>query len=64
MCINLYVKLIQCSGIIYIYNQFEEGDLGITCILLYVKLIQCSGITQIYDQLEEGGLGICAFFYM
>ena len=29
-----YVKLIQCSGVPYIYGQLEEG----------VKLIQCSGV--------------------
>ena len=29
MCILLYVKLIWCSGITYIYGQLEEGGLGI-----------------------------------
>ena len=27
MCILLYVKLIWCSGIPYIYGQLEEGAL-------------------------------------
>ena len=27
MCILLYVKLIQCSGITWIYGQLEEGAL-------------------------------------
>ena len=27
MCILLYVKLIWCSGILYIYGQLEEGAL-------------------------------------
>ena len=26
MCILLYVKLIQCSGILHIYGQLEEGE--------------------------------------
>ena len=29
MCILLYVKLIQCSGIPQIYGQLEEGGIGI-----------------------------------
>ena len=66
MCILLYVKLIQCSGITQIYCQLEGVYIytGYMCILLYVKPIQCSGIPCIYGQLEEGSLGICAFFYM
>ena len=54
MCILLYVKLIWCSGIPYIYGQLEgvhlisTGHLKMSvkymCILLYVKLIWCSGI--------------------
>ena len=27
MCILLYMKFIQCSGIPVIYGQLEEGDL-------------------------------------
>ena len=27
MCILLYIKLIQCSGIPYIYGHLEEGAL-------------------------------------
>ena len=27
MCILLYVKLIQCSGILWIYGKLEEGAL-------------------------------------
>ena len=48
MCILLYVKLIWCSGIPQIYDQLEEGGLGMMCILLYVKLIWCSGIPYFY----------------
>ena len=54
MCIWLYMKFIQCSGITQIYGQLEEEGLGICSIVLYVKHIQCSGITQIYGQMEEG----------
>ena len=66
MCILLYVKLIWCSGIPYIYDQMEGRYIcpEYMCILLYVKLIWCSGIPYIYGQLEEGGLGRCAFCYM
>ena len=32
MCILLYVKLIRCSGIPYIYGQLEEG-----AFMVYVK---------------------------
>ena len=35
MCIVLYVKHFQCSGIPYIYNQLEEGVLG-TCAFYYI----------------------------
>ena len=35
MCIVLYVRLIQCSGIPEIYGQLEEGDLGI-CAFCYM----------------------------
>ena len=47
MCILLYVKLICCSSIPYIYGQLQWEDIcpKYICILLYVKLIQCSGIT-------------------
>ena len=48
MCILLYVKLIWCSGIPYIYGQLEGGPwssaLSICAFCLYVKLIWCSGI--------------------
>ena len=47
MCILLYVKLLQCSGVLEVYCQLEEGGYictGYMCILLYVKLIQCSGV--------------------
>ena len=46
MCILLYVKLIWCSGIPYIYGQLEEGYIcpKYMCDLLYVKRIWCSSI--------------------
>ena len=58
MCILLYVKLIWCSGIPYIYDQMEGRYIcpEYMCILLYIKLIWCSGIQYIYGQLGEGAL--------
>ena len=35
MCILLYVKLMWCSGIPYIYGNLEEEGLGI-CAFCYV----------------------------
>ena len=68
MCILLYVKLILCSGIPYIYDQMEGSYIcpEYMCILLYVKLIWCSAIPYIYGQLEgsTSALSICAFCYM
>ena len=50
MCIQLYVKLIQCSCVAKIYGPLEEGVgsvcHGYVCILLYVKLIWCSGVAE------------------
>ena len=54
MCILLYIKVLQCSGVLEVYGQLEEGryicprDM---CILLYVKLICCSGAPEISGQL-------------
>ena len=55
MCILLYVKLILCSSIPYIYVQLE----GYICpkymyIVIYVKCICCSSIPYIYGQLDRG----------
>ena len=46
MCILLYVKLILCRGIPYIYGVLDWGYIcpQYLCILLYVKHIWCSGI--------------------
>ena len=54
MCILLYVTVLLCSGIPYIYGQLEEGYIcpKYMCILLYVKFLWCSGIPYIYGQLE------------
>ena len=54
MCILLYVIVIWCNGIPYIYCQLEWGVrciLSILCILLYVTLIWCNNIPYIYFQL-------------
>ena len=42
MCILLYVKLMWCSGITYIYGQLEEGA-WYMCILLYIDLWSIGG---------------------
>ena len=58
ICILLYVKLLWCSSIPYIYGQLEGRYIcpKYMCILLYVKLIWCSVIPYIYGQLEEVAL--------
>ena len=55
----IYVKLLWCSGVAYIYSQLEEG-MGPIChgymyILLYIKSMWCNGFPDIYPRLEEGG---------
>ena len=56
MCIMLYVKVIWCNGIPYIYFQLEWGYMypPYMYILLCVKLMWCNGISEIYCQLEWG----------
>ena len=48
MCIVLYMKLVQCSGVALIYGRLEVrvGSVchGYMSILLYMKLIGCSGV--------------------
>ena len=59
MCILLYVKHIQCSGIPEIYGQLEEPLRGLDiCAFCYMlKLLWCNSIQYIYGQL--GGGYIC-----
>ena len=73
MCILLYVTLIWCNGIPYIYCQLECWRGGYIypqymCILQYVKLMWCNIIPYIYCQLVWGRgrciLSICAFCHM
>ena len=65
MCILLYMKLIQCSGVAEIYGQLEwrvRGSLPWVLHmynLIYMKLIWCSGVAYIYCQLEEGVWSVC-----
>ena len=57
LCIMLYVKLIQCSVVVFhrsMANWRGSVCLRYMCIMLYVKLIWCSDLPEIYDQLEEG----------
>ena len=70
MCILLYVKLLWCSSIPYIYGQLEERGYMFPryiCIWQYVKHIWCSGVAlNIYWSIRGGisALSICAFCYM
>ena len=52
MCILLYVRLMGCNGVAWIYCQLAGGSsvMGM-CILLYMKLIGCHGFAWIYGQL-------------
>ena len=47
------MKLIQCSGLTWIYGQLEGWGQSV------MKCIQCSGLTWIYGQLEEGWGSVC-----
>ena len=67
-CILLYVKLILCRSIPYIYGQLE----GYIClkymyIVIYVKCICCRSIPYIYGQLDRGyicPLYMCILLYV
>ena len=75
MCILLYVKLIWCSGIPYIYGQLEGGTCA-ECLSTYVysswppdayMLNLCSVVVFHRSMVKWRGtsaLGICAFCYM
>ena len=53
MCVLLYVKLILCRGIPYIYGQLEGYICPkYMCIVIYVKLLWCSSIPYVYGQLR------------
>ena len=65
MCILIYVKLIQCSGIPQIYGQLEEGG------LVYVHSAICETYLVQWYSIELWSIGggtsainICAFCYM
>ena len=60
MCVLLYVKLILCRGIPYIYGQLEGYICPkYMCIVLYVKLLWCSSNWR-----GTSALSICALCYM
>ena len=46
----LYVKLIWCSGLQWVYGQLEEGGR----IQSVMKIIQCNGLPEIHAQLTGG----------
>ena len=73
MCILLYVKLLWCGGIPYIYGQLEQGVGSVCpkymCILLYVKLIVVEWYSLDLWSIRGGvwsqsTIGICAFCCM
>ena len=45
------MKMIQCSGLTWIYGQLEEGVWSQSLM----KHITCSGLTWIYGQLGKVG---------
>ena len=49
------MKMIQCSGLTWIYCQLEE----VAWSQSLMKLIQCSGLTWIYGQLKVGVGSVC-----
>ena len=67
MWILLYVKVIWCSGIPYIYGQLEGRYIcpKYMCILLYVESYSVKWYSiDLWSIGRRGGLGICAFCYM
>ena len=60
ICILLYLKLIQCSGITQIYGQLEEGAL----VYMHSSICDTYAVQWYCIDLWSiggGGLGICAF---
>ena len=66
MCIVLYVKCIQCSGIPYIYGQLKEEDLGI-CTFCYLWHLFGEAVfhrCMVDWRGDTSALSICAFCSM
>ena len=65
MCILLYVKLIQCSGIMQIYDEMEERYICPEYIAL-CYMLNLFGIVVFHRSMVswKEGLGICAFCFM
>ena len=62
-CILLYMKLMWCSCVLYLYGGLEEG-VGVNIPWVYVQssiceTFWCSGFPEIYTQLEEGVGSVC-----
>ena len=73
ICILLYVKLIWCSGVAYIYGQLEEGDrVRLPWVYVhsaihetYLVLWCCIDLWLIRDGgWSQSAIGICAFCYI
>ena len=63
------MKLTWCSGLTWMYAQWEErvGSIchGYMCIVLCMKLLWCNGFPEIYAWLGgHSDIGICALCYI
>ena len=64
ICILLYVKLIWCSGIPYIYGQLEEGGL---CICTFYYMWNLFGVVVFHRSMVDWRRGpwyICILLYV
>ena len=68
----LFVKLLWCSGLPWIYGQLEERG-GVNLLWVYVHCtiyepMWCNSFLDIYAWLQEGwgqsAMGICALYYI
>ena len=66
MCILLYVKLIWCSGIPWIYSYLEEGTC-VLCICAFCYMLNLFSVVIFHRSIvsrRRDCLSICTFCYM
>ena len=66
MCILLYVKLIWCSGIPYIYGQLEGGTSALS-ICLFCYMLNLFGLVVLHRSMviwRKGHLYMCILLYV
>ena len=66
ICILLYVKLLWCSSIPYIYGQLEGGT-SVLSICAFCCMLNLFCVVVFHRSMVNwmrGSLGICAFSYM